>query len=61
MQEKELAQEIEELIVIQDMEVEPEFLNQDFYLMSSTRQIPIQSPPPTTVEQAPSEEEEIVY
>lgn len=60
MQEKEHAQENEELIVIQDMEVGPKLLSQDVDLMLSTQQIIIQSISPLTGEQAPREEDEIV-
>lgn len=59
MQEKELAQSIEDFIEIQDMEEELESQNQDFDIILSTQQVTIYSPHPPT-EQAPREEEEIV-
>lgn len=58
MKEKELAQEIEAMILIQVMEVEPEFLNQDVDPIPSTQQVTLQSSPPLTTEKAPSEGEE---
>lgn len=60
LQDKQLAQEIEELIVIQYMQVEPKLLKQDVDLMSNTQHVAIQSPPPLTTNQAPSKDEEII-
>lgn len=60
MQDNEIFQEIEELIIIQDMKMESEPQNQDVNLMSISRSITIQSPPPQTTNQALNEEEEIV-
>lgn len=59
MKDKELTQEIEELIKIQEMEKEPKLQDQDADMVPSTQQVTIQSPHPST-EQAPSEEEEII-
>lgn len=55
--DQELAQEIEELIVIQDMEVEQEQQNQQVDLILSTEQIITQCMPPPTDGQAPGDEE----
>lgn len=46
--------------MIQNMEVEPQPLNQDVDLMLNTHQVTIQSPPPLIAEEAPSGEDELV-
>lgn len=60
MWDKELSQQIEELIEIDDMEVEVGPQNQDVNLMPSTKQVAIQIAPPPTIELAPRKEEEVV-
>lgn len=58
-QDKEIAQEIEELIVIQYMEVDFQQYNQDVGLMLYMEQIISQSPPPLAKGKALDDEEEI--
>lgn len=58
MQDQDLAQQIEELIEINDMEAELEPQNQDINLLPNTQLVTIQSLPPLVVESAISEEVE---
>ena len=55
MQDKELDQQIEELIEINDMEVELELQNEDVDLMPSALQVIVQYPPPPATNLAPTE------
>lgn len=60
MQDRELAQQIEDLIEVADMELELEPRNEDVDLMLSAPQVIIQSPPPLAAEPASSEEGAII-
>lgn len=60
MQDKEISQQIEELIEADDMEVELESQNEDVDLIPSATQVTFQSPPPLATELTLTEEGEIV-
>ena len=60
MRDWELAQQIEHLIEVTNMEMDQEPQNEDVDLMPSTPHVTIQSPPPLAAEPTPSEEGDVV-
>lgn len=56
MQDRKLAQQVEDLIIVEDMELKLELQNEDVDLILSAPQVTVQYPSPSKVELTPSKE-----